>query len=86
LYNSGIDLETGMKIWIRSDPLIFGRPDPDSILYSLDPDPTCNNGYIKSFSSSTKYKPDSTNSSIKLWFINLFICGVGVLRPDFYNE
>ena len=24
------------------DPLIFGRPDPD---------PTCNNGFIKSFSS-----------------------------------
>ena len=28
----------GMKIRIRSDPLIFGQPDPD---------PTCNNGFIK---------------------------------------
>ena len=28
----------GMKIRMRSDPLIFGQPDPD---------PTCNNGFIK---------------------------------------
>ena len=27
------------------DPLIFGPPDP--VLFSLDPDPTCNNGFIK---------------------------------------
>jgi len=32
-------------------------------------DLTCNNGYIKLFSSWTKYKPDSTNSSLKWWFI-----------------
>ena len=52
---------------IRSDPLIFGPPDP--VLFSTDPDPygsLCNNGFIKLFSSWTKYKPESTNSSIKL--------------------
>ena len=31
------------------DPLIFGPPD--QVLFSLDPDPTCNNGFIKLFSS-----------------------------------
>ena len=46
-------IEPGMRIPIRSDPLIFGLPDPDPLLYSTDPDqapdpdPTCNNGYIK---------------------------------------
>ena len=47
----------GMRI--RSDPLIFGQPDP--LLFSLDrdPDPTFNNGYIKLFPSLTKYKPES---------------------------
>ena len=37
------------RMRIRSDPLIFSPPDP--VLFSLDPDPdpTCNNGYIKSF-------------------------------------
>ena len=54
-------------IRIRLDPLIFGPPDPDSLLFSLDPDPTCNNGLIKLFSSLTKYKPESTNASWK-WF------------------
>ena len=34
---------TGMRIRIRSDPLIYGPPDPDPLLFSLDPDPTCNN-------------------------------------------
>ena len=29
----------------ESNPLIFGQPD--SLLFSLDPDPTCNNGFIK---------------------------------------
>jgi len=38
-----------MRIRIRSDLLIFGPPDP--VLFSLDPDPTCNNGFIKLFSS-----------------------------------
>ena len=35
------------------DPLIFGLPDPDPLLFLTDPDPdlTCNNGYIKLFSS-----------------------------------
>ena len=41
----------GMRIRIRSDPVIFGPPDPDPVLFSADPDPTCNNGFIKSFSS-----------------------------------
>ena len=51
-----------MRIRIRSDPLIFGPPDPD-------PDPACNNGFIKLFSSWTKYEPESTNSSKKWWLI-----------------
>ena len=52
---------SGMRIQIRSDPLIFGPPDP--VLFSLDPvpDPTCNNGFIKLF--LTKFKQESTNSS-----------------------
>ena len=41
------------------DPVIFGPPDP--VLFSTDPDPTCNNGIIK----LSKYKSESTNSSIK---------------------
>ena len=49
-----------IRIRIRSDLLIFGPPDPD---------PTCNNGLIKLFSSWTKYKPESTSSSKKWWFI-----------------
>ena len=39
--------QAGMRIRIRSDPLIFGLPDPDSLLFSLDP--TCNNGFINYF-------------------------------------
>ena len=31
------------------DPVIFGPPDP--VLFSTDPDPTCNNGVIKLFLS-----------------------------------
>ena len=26
------------------DPVIFGPPDLDPVLFSTDPDPTCNNG------------------------------------------
>ena len=35
------------------DPVIFGPPDPDPVLFSSDPDPdpTCNNGFIKLFLS-----------------------------------
>ena len=33
------------------DQLIFGPPDSDPLLFSLDPVPTCNNGFIKSLSS-----------------------------------
>ena len=36
-------IQPGMRIWIRSDPLIFGPPDQDPVLFSLDPDPTWNN-------------------------------------------
>ena len=62
----------GMSIRIRilspSDPLIFSPPDPDPVLFSTDPDsdpdPTCNNGFIKLFLSWNKYKSESTNSSI----------------------
>ena len=43
------DSKPGMRI--RMDPLIFGPPDPDPVLFSTDPDPdpTCNNGGIKLF-------------------------------------
>ena len=43
-------LSPGMRIQIRSDPLIFGPPDPDPLLFSFDPDPTYNNGFIQLFS------------------------------------
>ena len=33
--------------------------------------PTCYTGKIKLFSSLTKYLPEATNSSLKLWFIKL---------------
>ena len=56
------------RMRIRMDPLIFGLPDP--VFFSSDPDPTCNNGYIFLFSFWTKYKPESTNSSLKWWLIN----------------
>ena len=50
-----IQLIAGMRIRIRSDPLIFGPPDPnlDPLLFSTDPDPepTCNNGFITLFLS-----------------------------------
>ena len=38
-----------MRIRIRSDPLIFGPQDPYPVLFSWepDPDPTCNNVFIK---------------------------------------
>ena len=39
--------QTGMRIRVRSDPLIFGPPDPDSVLFSLNPD----HGFTKLFSS-----------------------------------
>ena len=49
----------GMRIRIRSDPVIFAPPDPDQVIFappdpdpvhfSTDPDPTCNNGFIKKF-------------------------------------
>ena len=35
--------------------------NPDPLPYSLDPDPTCNNGFIKLFSFGTKYNQESTN-------------------------
>ena len=48
-------LLAGMRIRIWSDPVIFGPPDPDPVLFSIDqdpdPDPTCNNGFIKLFLS-----------------------------------
>ena len=60
-----------MRIRIRSDPVIFGPPDPDPVIFSTDPDPgpTCNNGFIKLFLSWTKYKSESTNSSLNWWVI-----------------
>ena len=41
------DIGAGMRI--RSDPSTFGPPDP--VPFSSDPDPTCNNGFIRLFSS-----------------------------------
>ena len=41
------------------DPLIFGLPDPDPLLFltdpdpAPDPDPTCNNGYIRLFQENS---------------------------------
>ena len=58
-----------MRIRIRSDPVIFGPPDPVIFSTDPDPDPTCNNGFIKLFLSWKKYKSESTNSSIKWWVI-----------------
>ena len=43
----------------EDDGLFFGPRNP--LLFSLDPDPTCNNGFIDLFS---KNKPESTNSSL----------------------
>ena len=43
--------QPGMRIRIRSDPLIFGHPDPVLFSTDPDPDPTCNNGLIKLFLS-----------------------------------
>ena len=41
-----------MRIRIEDpDPLIFGLPDQLKKVTDPDPDPTCNNGYIKLFSS-----------------------------------
>ena len=40
-----------------------------SLSSKIPGDPTCNNGHILFFSSLTKYKLESTNSSLKLWFI-----------------
>ena len=37
----------GMRIRIRSDPVIVGPPDPVLFSTDPDPDPTCNNGFIK---------------------------------------
>ena len=36
-----------MRIRIRPDPLIFGPPDPVLFSAEPEPDPNCNNGYIK---------------------------------------
>ena len=61
IFAKNIQINSGLRIRIRSDPLIFGPPDPDPVLFPLDPDPTCNNGFIKLFQSLTKYKRESTN-------------------------
>ena len=39
--NSSINLllQAGMRIRIQSNPVIFGPPDPDPVLFSTDPDP-----------------------------------------------
>ena len=45
------------------------------LLFSTDPGPTCNNGYMKLFWSWTKYKPESTNSSYDDWLTKYFHSG-----------
>ena len=40
---------SGMRIRIRRDPVIFGPPDPNPVIFSTDPDPTCNNGLYNYF-------------------------------------
>ena len=52
------------KILENNNPI---TQDPDPLLFSLDPEPdsTCNNRFIKLFSTWSKYKPESTNSSLK---------------------
>ena len=47
LYINGRDEDPDSSIFSYTDPLLF----------SSDPDPNCNNGYITLFSSLTKYKP-----------------------------
>ena len=45
----------GFQVKYRDeDPLIFGLPDPDWLLFSSDPDTTCNNRYIKLYNIKTK--------------------------------
>ena len=48
------------------DPLNFGPPNPDPVLLSLDPDPTCNNGSIKVGSGFFSAEPDPR---IKIWIL-----------------
>ena len=55
-----------MRIRIRSDRLIFGLPDPHLFSLDPDPDPTCNNGFIKLFSSWTNYKPEFNKFKFKM--------------------
>ena len=51
---------------------VFDRDeDPDPVLFSTDPDPTCNNGFIKLFLSWTKYKSESTKSKHKMMGYNI---------------
>ena len=67
-----------MRIRIRSDPLIFELPDPDLLLFSMDP--TCNNGYIKICSgkflnkSETSYWWTAVTSKyfLSLKYINIY--------------
>ena len=55
---SGIKHLIYLRIRIR---WFLALRNQDILLFSLDPDPTCNNEFIKLFSSWTKYKPESTN-------------------------
>ena len=59
----------GMRI--RSEPLIFGLPDP-----------AYNNGYTKLFSSWTKYKPKSTNWSYDDWLTKFFHSGTFLNKSE----
>ena len=58
---------SSFRLKVGSGSVFF--PQTGSVCFVLpDPDPTCHNGFIKLFSSWTKYKQESTNSSIKWWF------------------
>ena len=52
-HNSGLNIISNFFLsstrFEDPDPLFLGLPDP--LLFSLTPYPTCNNGYIKLFSS-----------------------------------
>ena len=58
-------------IRIRSDPLIFGLPDPNPFLFSPDPDPNYMK-YIIFIFILNKYEPESTNSSYNDWLTKYF--------------
>ena len=58
-----------IRILIRSEPLIFGMPDPG--LFSSDPDPTCINRYIKILKIFEHNKARINKFKFKMMFYKL---------------